>query len=175
MQVLAAAVFLLHSCDRTISDHRTAPSETEHTARMIQNLLEVMTIVSEQPYGECAKEDAVAIRSLIALLDGDTSSTSAGLTMSIPLLGKLHVRRRTNGNPRPVERVDFTTLSKQLASYSANDTTTSGPPMATDDPSASGFPDPASWWVEIPTEFPFLSDELSGIDQWSSFSILDGM
>ncbi|SMY21860.1 unnamed protein product [Zymoseptoria tritici ST99CH_1A5] len=99
MQIFSCAVYLLMSSyDAAISRAPPRPDlkpfrDGERLA-LVQKILATMDSVSDQVGAEFAKEAAAAFRGLQAMLEGSEHAHPEGVTLHIPLLGKIHVGGR---------------------------------------------------------------------------------
>jgi len=176
LQVLTAAIFLLHTLDTSNVRQatRTLYSNAHDTKQSVMQLLEVMTVVSKRPGGDYAQDGATAIQSLMDLLNGEPSAPSETMTLTIPLLGRVHVRRKPNAFRKPspasaeqsIEQAGITQLQTSVDADM---------PSTVPGQQNMGLADSLSWFVEIPDEFPFMLDDTSGMEQWPSFGVLDNV
>lgn len=162
LQVLTGMVFIL---SQTVSRSSMSPVDQDlrDTDSIAEQVLDTMDSVSQESNGDFAKQGAVALRSLRTLLSSPGSSSDGlqSLTLSIPLLGKIHVRRKTlapiSYNSRPVASEDNQhpiedgmQWDQALNSLNYN--------LSSDD---------TAWLMQFSTNIPFLGDDYSLMDQWN--------
>ncbi|TKA28334.1 hypothetical protein B0A54_16133 [Friedmanniomyces endolithicus] len=131
-------------------------------------IVDSMDLASRGIAGHFAQEAARAIRSLSALLSSSSTAESQYISLRVPLLGRIHVRR-LDAEPKPAE---------SLAGSSAAPPPTRGARDAASMPLLRGgrtanvapfdavANDPNSWSMEISEVVPFLTDDAYTPDQW---------
>ncbi len=168
VQALTAAVFLLHTCYCPGSSQTTEAAQTPSSRVLIQQIVDSMDLASQGIAGHFAQEAARTIRSLAALLSNNSTTDSPYISLRVPLLGRIHVRRQ-DAKPKSAE---------SLAGSSA------APPPTREIRDAASMPllrsgrtaivaplnavanDPNSWSMEISEVVPFLTDDAYTQDQW---------
>ncbi|GIZ46292.1 hypothetical protein CKM354_000942200 [Cercospora kikuchii] len=94
MQVFTAAVYLLLSS----FDSNLLPRHDEGSRlRSVEQIIMTMEFVSGQAGSDFARDAAAALKGLIAHLSKPANSNEPGLTLRVPLLGSIHVGRRSEG------------------------------------------------------------------------------
>lgn len=98
LQALTAAVVLLLAYHNSRSARRRnfQAQAIESPARLIAQLIEVMESLSCLRASDFATQAVVTIRSLSTLLEDDSASERQELTLTVPLLGKIHVHKNRN-------------------------------------------------------------------------------
>jgi hypothetical protein len=98
LQVLTAAVVLLlaYHNSRSIQNTHFHAKAIESPDQLIGQLVELMESISCLPASDFATQAVVTIRSLSALLQDDSASRTRELNLTVPLLGKLYVRKNSN-------------------------------------------------------------------------------
>lgn len=98
LQVLTAAVVLLLAYHNSTSDQNTYfhAKAIESPGPLIAQLIELMDSISCLPAADFATQAVVTIRSLSALLEDDSASQRRELNLTVPLLGKIYVRKNRN-------------------------------------------------------------------------------
>ncbi|KAK0982929.1 hypothetical protein LTR54_014494 [Friedmanniomyces endolithicus] len=168
VQALTAAVFLLHTCYCPGNSQTIEAAQTPSSRVLIQQIVDSMDLASRGIAGHFAQEAARAIRSLSALLSSSSTADSQYISLRVPLLGRIHVRR-LDAEPKPAE---------SLAGSSAAPPPTRGArdaasmPLLRSGRTANVAPfdvvanDPNSWSMEISEVVPFLTDDAYTPDQW---------
>ncbi|KAK1059320.1 hypothetical protein LTR74_012718 [Friedmanniomyces endolithicus] len=168
VQALTAAVFLLHTCYCPGSSQTTEAAQTPSSRVLIQQIVDSMDLASQGIAGHFAQEAARTIRSLAALLSNNSTTDSSYISLRVPLLGRIHVRRQDT-KPKSAE---------SLAGSSAAPPPTRGTRDAASTPllrsgrTGKVAPrdavanDPNSWSMEISEVVPFLTDDAYTQDQW---------
>ncbi|KAK0366020.1 hypothetical protein LTR02_006461 [Friedmanniomyces endolithicus] len=175
VQALTAAIFLLHTCYCPGSSQTIEAAQSPTSRVLIQQIVESMDLASHGITGHFAQEAARTIRSLAALLSNNSTTDSPYISLRVPLLGRIHVRRQ-DAKPKSAE---------SLAGSSAAPPPTSGTRDAASmlllrsGRSANVAPleavanDPNSWSIEISEVVPFLTDGAYAPDQWLMLGDLD--
>lgn len=99
LQIFAAAVVLLltdHSCIAYDYDKGARSDAPSVSMKLITDVVQAMEHQSENPRSDIADQTLRAIQTLTDLLGASRSNTVQGDTvLHVPLLGKLHIRRKT--------------------------------------------------------------------------------
>lgn len=182
MQIFSAAIFLILSCyghsvtpnSRNIS--LTAEQEEQQLAS-VQYILKTMESVSGQVSSEFAKEAAGAIRSLLSLLGNPAAAQSHGLTLRIPLLGKVHIaaKQQILTQQQPQQQTTFEPSHPAMfnVSHANTSSSTGGPPMPTANEPSNNTADAFPWFMGMELDMnssslqdPFITNEFGDWNQW---------
>ncbi|KAK0254308.1 hypothetical protein LTS09_010734 [Friedmanniomyces endolithicus] len=167
LQALTAAIFLLikqHGPVQQVVVGTGMHVHTDTTTRLLlERLLEAMETGAGKPGGHFARQAAKAIRSVADLLKNEEPSGKESLTLCVPLLGRIDVRRKI---PQPAQR------PAQPARPDRVHPNGSPPQHAQAFESLRqdvGHHDAAAWSMEISSVPAFLAgDEGLGLEQWLS-------
>ncbi|KAK5757196.1 hypothetical protein LTS12_012712 [Elasticomyces elasticus] len=126
-----------------------------------------MDSASEGIAGQFAQEAARTIRSLSTLLSSDSATDAKSVSLTVPLLGRIHVKRQ-GAKTRPAESLAGSSAvpSQTIGTHDVvsvpllRSGTTEAMPLST------VVNDPDSWSMEIDGILPFLMDDFYAPDQW---------
>nr|OQO31975.1 hypothetical protein B0A51_00316 [Rachicladosporium sp. CCFEE 5018] len=174
VQALTAAVFLLHTCYSPGSSQQMDSSRTPPSLVLIQQVVDSMDLASKATGGgQFAQEAARTIRSLSALLSNNNSRNSRYVSLRVPLLGRIHIRRQdpmsegsSTGNSALPPQMQGT---QRAASMRVPETGALASAMPLDGVTT----DPNSWLMEISGVLPFLAHDAYGPDQWQMLGDFD--
>lgn len=162
LQVLTGMVFIV---SQTVSQSSLtlADQDSRDTNNIVQQVLDAMDSVSQGSNGDFARQGAAALRSLKTLLSNPGSSSGGlqTLTLRIPLLGKIHVRRKTLVSLSHDSRLN-TSADNQRA---VEDGMQWEQGLNSLDCSLSS--DDTAWLMQFSTDLPFLGDDYDLMDQWN--------
>ncbi|KAH7166440.1 hypothetical protein EDB81DRAFT_782277 [Dactylonectria macrodidyma] len=121
---------------------------SEETKALVQQVVDTMEAVLDQPNTDYARQAIPTIRALVGLFsENETDRTDTSLSIRVPLLGKVHIRRRqhqsTNENDAKPQGIDSNLTQTAAAPPLMN--STPSVPMASNDPV---FWEPLSWFIE---------------------------
>lgn len=179
LQAFTATVFLLLASYRTTSASGTLPQvvDVNVTTGVVDQAVQTMRFAADRVGGDFAHQAADAVRSLSSLLQQSQSSKSQRITLSVPLVGRIHVSRKSHaasfvpGQPYPNSgqqpQSSWQTTSSSDASRPA------APAMAFGSSDLNSM-DSLSCLMEIPESYPFLTDETFGSEQWFTCMGWDG-
>lgn len=179
LQTFTATVFLLLASYRTIRGSAPLPQadNVNMTTGLVDQVVRMMEFAADRPGGGFAHQAPDAIRSLSTLLQQPQRSESQKITLSLPLIGKIHVSRKsyvaktTPGQP-------YKTPSQQPQGPWQTTTTNEGSALADQAmPFRSSDPNPIgslSYSMEVPDNYSFLTDEILGDEQWLTWTGWDG-
>lgn len=179
LQAFTATVFLLLASYRTTRGSGTFPQAVDLnvTTGLVDQVVRMMGFAADRVGGDFAHQAAEAIGSLSSLLQQPQSSESQKITLSLPLVGRIHVSRKSYA-AKTVPKQPFSTPSQQLQGPWQNTTSSEGStPAAQAMPFASSDLNPVnslSYSMEIPDDYPFLTDETFGTEQWLTWTGWDG-
>ncbi|KAK4975016.1 hypothetical protein LTR42_004225 [Elasticomyces elasticus] len=167
VQALTAAVFLLCTCHRPGISPEMEAARTPPSQVLVWQIIDSMDSASEAIAGQFAQEAARTIRSLFTLLSSDSATDDRSISLTVPLLGRIHVKRQ-DANPRPAK--SWAGSSAVLPQMIGTHNVVSVPLLrsGTTDamPPSTVVNDPDSWWMEIDEVLPFLTDDFYAPDQW---------
>ncbi|KAK5688319.1 hypothetical protein LTS10_000297 [Elasticomyces elasticus] len=104
LQALTAAIFLLikqHSPGNDVAN-TSLNGRSESTTSLIEEVVKTMDAGSKAAAGRFARESAQAIRAVAALLNSRDASGQHSLSLQVPLLGRIDVRRKERGLAAPI-------------------------------------------------------------------------
>lgn len=179
LQAFTATVFLLLASYRTTRGSGTFPQavDVNVTAGLVDQVVRMMGLAADSAGGNFAHQAADAVRSLSSLLQQPHTSESQSITLSLPLVGRIHVSRRSYAT-KAVPKQPCPTLSQQLEGPWQTTASSDGP-----SPAAQAMPfrssdldsiDSLSYSMEISDNYPFLTDETLESEQWLTWTGWDG-
>ncbi|KAK5727860.1 hypothetical protein LTR17_012403 [Elasticomyces elasticus] len=104
LQALTAAIFLLikqHNPGNDVAN-TSLNGRSESTTSLIEEVVKTMDAGSKAAAGRFARESAQAIRAVAALLNSRDASGQHSLSLQVPLLGRIDVRRKARGLAAPI-------------------------------------------------------------------------
>jgi hypothetical protein len=164
LQALTPAIFLLYIRYRPSTTSISYPqSENIHSSlSLVHQIINTLDFVSQQSDGDFALQVSTAIRSVITILDNANDSITPTLTLVVPLLGKIHVKRQTTGSKLPIQQSRVQPNSNQqgradqsINLQSSHDSGQIHTSMTMD----SEIPPPIDWIMEVSDDFLFMADE----------------
>ena len=179
LQAFTATVFLLLASYRTTRSSGTFPQavDVSVTTSLVNEVVSIMVFAADRAGGDMAHQAAEAIRSLSSLLQQPQTSESQKITMSLPLIGRIHVSRKSYA-AKAVPKQPYPTPSEQsqgpwqpTASNAGSDPAAQAMPFRSSD---LNLMDSLSYSMEIPESYPFLTDETLGNEQWLTWTGWDG-
>jgi hypothetical protein len=138
-----------------------------------------MESVSGQVSSEFAQEATAAIRSLMSLFGNPAAANTQGLTLRIPLLGKIHIAAKQPAPP-PHQQTNAEQYHPPLYSYTEANVhvhpTETG--TSTDANAFDNLPDALPWFMELDVDSsslqdPFIINEFGEWDQWMGAGGMD--
>ena len=178
LQAFTATVFLLLASYRTTRSFRTFP-QVDHNAilSLVDQVIRLMRSATDRAGGNFARQAADAVRSLSSLLQQPQTFESQKITLSLPLVGRIHVSRRPCA-AKDVPRKPCETPSEQLQEPWQNITSSNGS-IPTAQAMSIGSSDlnlmnALSYSMEISEDYPLLTDETLGTEQWLTWTGWDG-
>ena len=177
LQAFTATIFLLLASYHTTPDPGTLPQafDVNDTRGVVDQAVRMMGFAANRVGGDFAHQAADAVRSLSSLLQQPQSSKSQKITLSLPLVGRIHVSRKSHAasfvpeQPCPSQQPQGswqTTTSSDTSHLTA-------PAMSFGPPDLNVL-DSLTCLMEIPESYPFLTDETSGSEQWLTCIEWDG-
>lgn len=180
LQAFTATVFLLLTSHRTTRGSGTFPQvvDVDVTTGLVDQVVGMMGLAADRAGGDYAHNHAAdAIRSLSSLLQQSQTSESQEITLSLPLIGRIHVSRKSYA-AKTVPKQQHATPSQQpqapWQSTTAGDGSTGAAQALPFKSSDLHAMDSLSYSMEIPESYPFLTDETFGTEQWLTWTGLDG-
>jgi len=174
MSFTASIYLLLNTNDTEHREDTPQQRRNEGPIALVLQLAETLEAVSDQHGADFAREAATTIRSLDTLMNSPAPAHSHSLTLKIPLVGKINIRRRGT-IPTPVS---LDGEQAQVASgegiHSVSDRTPNNPGGQTMEDLSAPLPDAdlsatLPWLLELDTssslEDPFVMDDFY-LDQW---------
>jgi hypothetical protein len=134
LQALTAAVVLLlayHNSGSARHIHFQARS-IESPEQLIAQLVELMESISCLKASDFATQAVVTIRSLSALLEDDSASQRQDLTLTVPLLGKIHVRKNRNPVRNTISQNEGTIMESTQATVGSQNVASAFTPTTSD-------------------------------------------
>ena len=175
LQAFTATVFLLLASYRTKHGSSTFPQaiDVSVTTGLVGQVVSMMGFAADRAGGDFAHQAVNAIRSLSSLLQRSQTSESQKITLSLPLIGRIHVSRKSYA-ARTVLKQPHPSPAQQPQGPWQNTTSVTGP---TPNAQAMSFGssdfhsmDSLSYSMEIPEIYPFLTDETFETEQWLTWS-----
>ncbi|KAK5108914.1 hypothetical protein LTR62_007716 [Meristemomyces frigidus] len=177
LQALTVAIVLLKKQHQAGSPWQ-AGFQDDATLVLLDDLLKTMDIGASLPGGRVAQQAAYAIRAIATLLQDKASSDNRSLSLKVPLLGRIDVRRKqplapatSQSQTMPAAAKEYWprlhepgTLSAGLSPDSAG-----GQALAQD----VSLQDQQSWSMEISALPTFFSDDALGQDPWELYGFPD--
>lgn len=138
---------------------------------LIEQVVQLMGSTGGQT-GEFANQAGNAIRSLGVLLEQPQAPESERISLRIPLVGKVHVSRKSQALKGVSGQHYPTPGQPQQGPWESTSNYRSGPVAQEMASKTSNFDfmDSLSYSMEIPETYPFLTDENFGEDQWLTLS-----
>ncbi|CAD6579623.1 MAG: hypothetical protein ASARMPREDX12_009314 [Alectoria sarmentosa] len=179
LQAFTATVFLLLASYRTTRGSGTFPQAVDVNVLtdLVDQVAQMMGFAADRVGGGFAHQAADAVRSLSSLLQQTQTSESQKITLSLPLVGRIHVSRKSY-TAKTDPKQPFPTPSQQPQGSWQTNTSSDG-----STPAAQGMPfrspdlnlmDSLSYSMEIPEDYSFLTDETFGTEQWLTWTGWDG-
>ena len=175
LQACTAAVFLLLASYRITHNTSSCPQvvNVAFSTDLVNQVMLVMESAAERVGGDFTHTGADALRSLSLLLQQPQGSESQRITLNLPLVGRIHVSRKSY-------------VAKTLPSQLNRAATQSEPqqprqPLSSDGSSPVSLAMPfvsldldmmesLSYSMEIPENYPFLTDEAFETEQWLTWT-----
>ena len=172
LQAFTAIIFLLLASYHTNPDSGTIPQAVDinATTGVADQAVRVMGFAANRVGGDFAHQAADAVRSLSSLLQQPQSSRSQNITLSLPLVGRIHVSRKphtasfVSEHPYPIPSQQQPQGSWRTTT--SNDTFHPAAQAISFGTSDINAMDSLTCLMEIPESYPFLTDETSGSEQW---------
>ncbi|KAK0268999.1 hypothetical protein LTR35_015094 [Friedmanniomyces endolithicus] len=169
VQALTAAVFLLHTCYCPGSSQAIEAAQTPPSRVLIQQIVDSMDLASQGIAGHFAQEAARTIRSLSALLSNNSTTGSPYISLRVPLLGRIHVRRQ-DAEPHLVEPLAGRSSAVPPPTQGSRDAAPMPLPQSHRVMDAMPLDavanDLTGWSMAISEVVPFLTDDAHAPDQW---------
>ena len=171
LEVFTATVFLLLASFRTTSGSSTV-LQTENvnvTTSLIDQVVRIMGFAADRPGGDLAHQAADAVRSLSSLLQQPQTARSQKITLSLALVGRIHVSRKSYAaktvpkQPYPIPSQQPQGFWKSTTSKDESNGAAQSMPFGSTD---LNLLNSLSYSIEIPDNYPFLTNETFGTEQW---------
>ena len=179
LQAFTATVFMLLASYRAASDSGTLPQavDVNVTIGVVDQAVRMMEFAANRVGGDFAHQAADAVRSLSSLLQQPQSSRSQKVTLSLPLVGRIHVSRKPHVTSFIPKQPYPTPNQQPQGSWQTATSSNASHPAA--QAISLGFSDlnpmdSLTCSMEIPESYPFLTDETSGSEQWFTCIGWDG-
>ena len=177
LQAFTATVFLLLASYGTTPDSGTLSQAVDVNGILgvVDQAVQMMGFAASRVRGEIARQAADAIRSLSSLLQQPQSYKSQKITLSLPLVGIIHVSRKSHAASSIPEQSypSQQPQSSRQATTSSDTSHPTAPAMSFGSPDLNSM-DSLTCLMEIPESYPFLTDETSGSEQWLTCIEWDG-
>ena len=175
LQAFTATVFLLLSSYRTSDGPGTLPQavDVDATTALVDQVIRMMGSAADRAGEGFTDQAAEAVRSLSSLLQQPQTAELQKITLSIPLIGRIHVSRKTYAAHTGPTQFDSPPSQQPQGPWQ---TTTSGDrstPAAQEKPFTSldlNLIDTLSYSMEIPEDFPIWPDETFASEQWLTWT-----
>ena len=175
IQAFTASVFLLLASHRTVRGPGTFPRAGDIDFTIVDQVVQTLETAADRAGGDVAHQAANAIRYLSPLLQQPQMSESQKITLSLPLIGKIHVSRKSYV-AEPVSTPSHPIPSQPTPGpwqTSSSDGSNLAPQTMPFRPSELDLMNPLSFSMEVPEDYPFLMDEALGAEQWLTWTGLD--
>ena len=175
LQAFTATVFLLLASYRTKHGSSTFPQAIDDsvTTGLVGQVVSMMEFAADRAGGDFAHQAADAIRSLSSLLQRSQTSELQKITLSLPLIGKIHVSRKSYA-ARTTLKQPHPSPAQQPQGLWQNTTSVAGSTPAAQAMSFRSsdlhLMDSLSYSMEIPEIYPFLTDETFETEQWLTWT-----
>ncbi|KPM43734.1 hypothetical protein AK830_g2774 [Neonectria ditissima] len=177
LQVFTAVIILLLVDFSSASAVQSLLPETssQRAKALAEEVVESMQSTINQPNSDYSKQAIPTILSLIELLNkNDSSQTDGSLSVRVPLLGKVHVRRRQHKSPKSGENSQVNSSIAESTALPAIGEPLSSQYLVSEDPTLW---EPLSWSIEDDSERMFheatMMEYFSPTDTWSGNTALD--
>ncbi len=175
LQAFTATVFLLLASYRTTHGSRTFPQaiDVNVTTGLVGQVVSMMGFAADRAGGDFAHQAADAIRSLSSLLQQPQTSELQKITLSLPLIGRIHVSRKSHAaktvpkQPHPTPTQQPQGLWQTTTSVDGSTPAAQAVAFRSSDPHLM---DSLSYSMEIPEIYPFLTDETFETEQWLTWT-----
>jgi hypothetical protein len=175
LQALTAITFLLLTSHRAAHDSSMSSHmiDANLATSLADQATHTMEIAASEASGAFAQRAIEAVRSLRAMLRQSQTTESHRFTLSLPLVGKIHISRNpdtTRMNPRPADAASSQAPPGFAATAGIHDSSVPDTDPMVVAPSDSDSMDILSYTMEIPENMSFLTDDNFGTGQWYSFN-----
>lgn len=179
LQAFTATVFLLLASYRTTPGSGTLPQvvDLDVTTALVDQAVRTMRFAANRVGGDFAHQAADAVRSLSLLLQQPQSSKTQRIALSIPLVGRIHVSRKSYATSLVPNQAYRTPNQPPQDPWPATTSSNAAHPTAQAMPFGSSdlnSLNSLTCLMEIPESYPFLTDETVGSEQWFTCMGWDG-
>ena len=172
LQAFTATTFLLLASYRTMSASETSPQvvDVNFKTGLVDQIVSTMELAADRAGGDFAHQAANVICSLSSLLQRPQTSDLQQITLSLPLVGKIHISRKSyaaetvpHSNPSQQPQENWQTKT----SIDDSNPIAQSMPFRSSDPPLAGA---LSYSMEILEDYSFLTDETFGAEQWFTWT-----
>ena len=175
LQAFTATIFLLLAIYRKSRDSGTSPQAFDITVTtgLVDQVVRMMEVAADRAGGNFARKAADAVRSLSLLLQQSQTSESQRMTLSLPLVGRIHVSRKSHAaetvpkQPCPTPSQQLEVPWQTVTSHDGSNPVVQAIPFKSSDFSPI---DALSYSMEVPESYPFLTDETLETEQWLTWT-----
>lgn len=173
LQVFTAIIFLLLVSWRASTGSDTSPQPTDAAtmSSAVEHATGMLEFAAGRVGGDFARQAVEAVLSLRSLLRQPRSFENQKMTMSLPLIGKIHVSRQSQGNDSNPHHPNLSNMPAQGSGQPAMNHYGSNPAalaMSGEPPGLVGA-ESFSYSMEIPENNPLLTDEALANEQWFTY------
>ena len=174
VQAMTSAVFLLYTSYGSTTKQTLSYQDDndQSSTALVYEMLQMMQSVSGQAGGDFARQAATAIRGLDELLNRQSALDSQTLSLRIPMLGRVTVKRHSKQNANP-DQSSSQTAHIQPSNSQAYQSTTQSAPMDQDPVfpvTDADLKDILSWSMDFMDDMPTLADDTFEAGQWLSYN-----
>lgn len=179
LQAFTATIFLLLASYRTTRGSGTFSQtvDVDVISSLVDQVVRMMGFAAVRAQGELTHQAADAVRSLSSLLQQPQTSESQKITLSLPLVGRIHVSRKSYA-AKKVPKEPYPNPNQQLQgpgqisdSYDGSTSTAQAIPLGS---SELNLVDSLSYSMEIPENYPLLTDDTFGTEHFLTWTGWDG-
>ncbi|KAI5198079.1 hypothetical protein AUEXF2481DRAFT_33607 [Aureobasidium subglaciale EXF-2481] len=177
LQAFSAIIFLLLAANKPATTSSSAFSwrimDTQQTRVLIDEAVQVMEQASKRTESQFAAHGVEAIRSLRLLLQRPNSAEPQKVSLLLPLIGRIHVSRKSSGSGQQSNRTMQPAAGQELE-FAPRDPP-GGYAADTANIEGSNYLDPdiinsLSYSMEVPEDYLFFTDQSFGAEQWLTWS-----
>lgn len=168
LQALSAIVFLLLAANKSAAGPSAVASwhimDAQQSRSLVDEAVQTMEQASARTGSQSALHGVEAIKGLRSLLEQPTSGEPQKVSLLLPLIGRIHVSRKSagSGQPRYPEQSPSDPIRQPFGEYPVD---TTGPNYLSHE-----WLNTLSCSMDIPEDFSFLSDPTFSTEQWLSWS-----
>ena len=175
MQAFTATVFLLLASYRTTRSSGNFPQAVDIniTTGLVDQVVSMMGFAADRAGGDFAHQTADAIRSLTSLFQRPQTSELQKITLSLPLIGRIHVSRKSYATKTVPKQPHPNPSQQPQGPWQTRTSFDESTPAAQEIPVRSSdlhLMNSLSYSMEIPEIYPFLTDETFETEQWLTWT-----